>query len=104
LSHAYAILTRCNHERAFGEESQAREAGKLLQIAGRHHERRGSVARGKKQALSTWEQDARQMMTASNEGMAGNEEGLDQDDSHRLGEVVRAKAKIGAQPKLKQSH
>jgi hypothetical protein len=58
----------------------------------------------KKQALSTWEQDARQMMTASNEGMAGNEEGLDQDDSHRLGEVVRAKAKIGAQPKLKQSH
>jgi hypothetical protein len=58
----------------------------------------------KKQALNTWEQDARQMMTASNEGMAGDEEGLDQEDSHRLGEVVRAKAKIGAKPKHKQSH
>jgi hypothetical protein len=58
----------------------------------------------KRQALNTWEQDARQMMTASNEGMAGEEEGLDKGDSHRLGEVVRAKAKIGAKPKHKQSH
>jgi hypothetical protein len=58
----------------------------------------------KKQALNTWEQDARQMMTASNEGMAGDEEGVDKSDSHRLGEVVRAKAKIGAKPKQKQSH
>ena len=58
----------------------------------------------KKQALNTWEQDARQMMTASNEGMAGEDEGLDQEDSPRLGEVVRAKAKIGAKPKHKQSH
>jgi hypothetical protein len=51
------------------------------------------------QALNTWEQDARQMMTASNEGMEGDEEGLDE----RLGEVVRAKEKIGAKPKHKPS-
>jgi hypothetical protein len=30
----------------------------------------------KRQALNTWEQDARQMMTASNEGMEGDDEGL----------------------------
>jgi hypothetical protein len=58
----------------------------------------------KRQALNTWEQDARQMMTASNEGMEGDDEGLDQNDTHRLGEVVRAKAKIGAKPKHKPSH
>ena len=52
---------------------------------------------------TTWEQDARQMMTASNEGMSGDEEGLDQRDTHRLGEVVRAKEKIGAKPKHKPS-
>jgi hypothetical protein len=57
----------------------------------------------KRQALNTWEQDARQMMTASNEGMEGDDEGLDQNDTHRLGEVVRAKAKIGAKPKHKPS-
>jgi hypothetical protein len=56
----------------------------------------GSKTRGK---LNTWEQDARQMMTASNEGMEGDEEGLDE----RLGEVVRAKEKIGAKPKHKPS-
>jgi hypothetical protein len=58
----------------------------------------------KRQALNTWEQDARQMLTASNEGMEGDQEGLDQRDSHRLGEVVRAKDKIGAKPKPKHSH
>jgi hypothetical protein len=58
----------------------------------------------KRQALNTWEQDARQMLTASNEGMEGDEEGLDQGDTHRLGEVERAKAKIGAKPKHKPSH
>jgi hypothetical protein len=51
----------------------------------------------KRQALNTWEQDARQMMTASNEGMEGDDEGLDQSDTHRLGEVMRAKAKIKAE-------
>jgi hypothetical protein len=51
-----------------------------------HHE--------KKEALSTWEQDARQLMTASNEGMTGPGEGLEPQDQNRLGEVVRAKNKI----------
>ena len=58
----------------------------------------------KRQALNTWEQDARQMLTASNEGMEGEQEGLDRRDSHRLGEVVRAKDKIGAKPKRKHPH
>jgi hypothetical protein len=35
----------------------------------------------KRQALNTWEQVARQMMTASNEGMEGDDEGLDQRDT-----------------------
>jgi hypothetical protein len=42
-------------------------------------------------------------MTASNEGMAGSEEGIQPDDDNRFGEVVRAKAKIGKQPKHKLS-
>jgi hypothetical protein len=42
--------------------------------------------------LNTWEQDARQLMTASNEGMPSPEEGLESRDHHRLGKVVRAKA------------
>jgi hypothetical protein len=57
----------------------------------------------KRQALSTWEQDAHQMMTASNEGMEGDDEGLDRRDTHRMGEVVRAKEKIGAKPKHRPS-
>jgi hypothetical protein len=61
-----------------------------------HHE--------KKEALNTWEQDARQLMTASNEGMPGPEEGLGSEDHHRLGEVVRAKDKIGENPNHKPSH
>src|ERR1700693_2963497 len=44
----------------------------------------------KKKALDTWEQDARQLLTASNEGMTGSEEGAQLDDHNRLGEVVRA--------------
>jgi hypothetical protein len=56
-----------------------------------HHE--------KKEALNTWEQDARQLMTASNEGMPGAQEGLKSQDHHRLGEVMRAKDKIGEDPK-----
>jgi hypothetical protein len=49
----------------------------------------------RKKALDTWEQDARQMLTASNEGMAGSEEGIARGERNRFGEVVRAKAKIG---------
>jgi len=42
----------------------------------------------KKKALNTWEQDERQLLTASNEGMPGSDEGLQSDDGNRLGEVV----------------
>ena len=58
----------------------------------------------KEKALEVWEQDARQLLTASNEGMPGAEEGLDPKDHHRLGEVVRAKAAIGASPTHKHAH
>jgi hypothetical protein len=58
----------------------------------------------KKKALNTWEQDERQLLTASNEGMPGSDEGLRPDDDNRLGEVVGAKEKIGEKPKHKPSH
>lgn len=58
----------------------------------------------KKNALNTWEQDERQSLTASNEGMSGNDEGLRSDDDNRLGGVVRAKGTIGEKPKDKPSH
>jgi hypothetical protein len=50
-------------------------------------------------ALNIWEQDARQMLTASNEGMPGSDEGVDPDNHHMLGQVERAKLKL--QAKLK---
>jgi hypothetical protein len=52
----------------------------------------------KKKALDTWEQDARQLVTASNEGMPGEPAGPDRDENHKLEEVVNAKAKLGAKP------
>ena len=58
----------------------------------------------KKKALDTWEQDARQLLTASNEGMQGPSEGISPDDAPKLGEVIRAKADIGLKPKPKPSH
>ena len=45
-------------------------------------------------ALKIWEQDARQMLTASNEGMAGSDEGVDPNNHHMLGQVERAKDKL----------
>ena len=48
----------------------------------------------KRNALKIWEQDARQMLTASNEGMAGSEEGIDPSNHHMLGQVERAKDKL----------
>jgi hypothetical protein len=76
----------------------------------RHYEKPGDIPgddalsnEEKGKALNTWEQDARQLMTASNEGMAGNDEGAQPDDQHRLDEVVRAKAKISKKPKHKPS-
>jgi hypothetical protein len=61
-----------------------------------HHE--------KKKALGTWEQDERQLLTASNEGMPGRDEGRRSDDDNRLGEVVTAKEKVGEKPTNKPSH
>ncbi len=56
-------------------------------------------------ALDIWEQDARQMLTASGEGMPGNEEGIDPRNHHMLGQVERAKREImGENPKRKTSH
>ena len=57
----------------------------------------------KREALNTWEQDERQLLTASNEGMPGCDEGRDGDEN-RLGDVIRAKEKIGIKPKHKSSH
>ena len=51
-------------------------------------------------ALSIWEQDARQMLAASNEGMPGSQEGTDPSDHPMLGQVERAKAQL--QRKLKR--
>lgn len=58
----------------------------------------------KVKALNTWEQDARQLLTASNEGMPGAEEGLDKFHNNRLDEVVKAKKQIGETPNPKASH
>jgi hypothetical protein len=58
----------------------------------------------KKEALNTWEQDERQLLTASNEGMSGSKEGRQSDNDNRLGEVVRTKEKIGEKPNHKSSH
>jgi hypothetical protein len=58
----------------------------------------------KKKALDTWEQDARQLVTASNEGMEGDDEGPGKDENHKLDQVLNAKQKLGAGPKPKPAH
>jgi hypothetical protein len=58
----------------------------------------------KKKALNTWEQNERQLLTASNEGMPGSDEGQRKQETNKLGEVVRAKEQIGEKPKHKPSH
>jgi len=45
-------------------------------------------------ALKVWEQDARQMLTASGEGMPGSDEGIDPGEHHMLGQVERARDKL----------
>jgi hypothetical protein len=57
----------------------------------------------KKTALNTWEQDARQLLAASDEGMPGRDEGLIRDGPHHLGQAVRAKVKLGEKPTGKPS-
>jgi hypothetical protein len=58
----------------------------------------------KKKALNTWEQDERQLLTASNEGMPGSDEGRRKKEANRLGEIVQAKDQIGEKPEHKPSH
>jgi hypothetical protein len=58
--------------------------------------------RQKKEALKTWEQDARQIATANNEGMAANDEGRTGGDP-KLADVVRAKEKMRKKAKHKRS-
>jgi len=58
--------------------------------------------RQKKQALKTWEQDARQIAMANNEGMAANDEGGAAGDP-KLSDVVRAKYKMREKAKHKRS-
>ena len=58
----------------------------------------------KKKALNVWEQDARQWLTASNEGMSGSKEGVNQSNQHQLGQVERAKDKMAAKRKRKTTH
>ena len=56
----------------------------------------------KEDALNTWEQDARQLLMASNEGMTASDEGNTRDGVH-LDDVVRAKKTIAEWPKNKLS-
>jgi hypothetical protein len=49
-------------------------------------------------ALNIWEQDARQMLTASGEGMHGSEEGINPDDRSMLGQVKRGLDKLQRSP------
>jgi hypothetical protein len=58
----------------------------------------------KLKALDIWEQDARQLVTASNEGMEGETAGPDRDENHKLDQVLNAKEQVGAQPKPKPAH
>lgn len=58
----------------------------------------------KKKALDTWEQNERQLLTASNEGMPAPDEGRRTKDTNKLGDVVKAKEQIGEKPKHKPSH
>ncbi len=58
----------------------------------------------KKESLDNWEQDERQLLTASNEGMAGGDEGVQPHAGNRLDEVVKAKGQIGEKPKVKPAH
>jgi hypothetical protein len=57
----------------------------------------------KKTALDTWEQDARELVAASNERMESEGEGRGMDAHHQLDLVVDAKECLGAKPNRKPS-
>src|SRR3984893_4804124 len=97
--------------RARSEEKRSEKKRGKLEKPAKHYKSPDDIVKDKdlspaekEQALNTWEQDARQMLTASNEGMEGDQEGLDRCDSHRLGGGGCAQEKIGAKPKHKHSH
>ena len=52
--------------------------------------------------FKTWEQDARQIATANNEGMAARDEGGTGSDP-KLADVVQAKDKMSEKPKHNRS-
>jgi hypothetical protein len=54
----------------------------------------------KKKALENLEQDAHQLMTASNEGMAPENENVSRNEP-KLDEVVKAQQRIGEKPQNK---
>jgi hypothetical protein len=58
----------------------------------------------KTKALDAWEQDAHQLMTASNEGMPAPDEGRKRHHRPQLSRVVRAKLALGEKPASKPSH
>ena len=58
----------------------------------------------KNKVLNVWEQNERQLLTASNEGMPGKEEGQRKKESNRLGDVSQAKDDLGEKPRCKPSH
>ena len=62
-------------------------------------EDRGLSLDEKIKALKVWEQDARQMLTASGEGMPGSEEGINPSNHNMLGQVERARDKLQRSPK-----
>lgn len=58
----------------------------------------------KTKALDTWEQDARELLIASSEGMTAPEEGDNPKDSNELQQVLNAKDEIAEKCKSKPSH
>ena len=56
----------------------------------------------KKKALENLEQDAHQLMTASNEGMAPENDHVAEQEP-KLDEVVKAQRRIGEKPQHKQA-
>ena len=55
------------------------------------------------EALNTWEQDARQLLTASNEGMTASDNDRMR-EAVSLGDIVRARETIAERPKSKPAH
>ena len=65
---------------------------------------RSCRSRKRKRRSTSGSRDARQLVTASNEGMEGEAIGPDRDENHKLDQVLNAKQKVGARPKPKPAH